>query len=881
MHTRTSLRSRSRALQLRLAARIAAAFGLGCAAWLAVSATAGAQGRAVPASVSGEILVKYRPGSIAGDMRRVHARANVVKVERLSRTARARAEGELELLRLSQGPAVQAAMRALQADPSVEYVEPNWIYTHAATVPCAGACTSDPRFSDQWSLNNTAQAIAGLPGGTIDADIDAPEAWTRALGSAAVFIAVIDEGIDWLHEDLGAQPQGPIWTNPFDPIDGLDNDGNGYVDDVHGWDFVSNDNSVYDGSPADPGLDAHGTHVAGTIAAKVDNGVGVAGINWAVTVIPMKFLGPSGGTTANAVRALDYLVDLKVRHNLNIIAANSSWGSSGYSQALFDAIVRAAKADILLVASAGNGGADAAGDDNDLIPQYPSSHDTTAGAGYDAVIAVAATGRSDDLLAWSNFGAATVDLGAPGSSILSTTPQNGYGFLSGTSMAAPHVTGALALVNAARALSGAALRNRIVSATDRVASLQGKTLTGGRLNLRAAVEPDSPPAGGQNEIVLYASRAVMSGSAWSNVADASAAGGAHLRNPDTGAAKITTALSAPASYAELTFEADAGKAYRIWIRGRAERDSWANDSVYVQFNDSVTDTGAAAWRIGTADAVWVSMEHCTGCGLSAWGWQDNGYGAGVLGPAISFASAGTHTLRVQVREDGLAIDQIVLSAATYLTSAPGAVKNDTTILAATGPAAVPPGEPPPSASGEVVLYAAQSPVVAGNWSVVADTSAASGARLQNANRSAAKITHALSAPADYFELTFQAEAGRPYHVWLRGKAESNAWANDSVFVQFDGAVTSTGIAAYRIGSADALWVSLEDCTGCGVSGWGWQDNGYRAFGAPIHFAASGTQRIRIQIREDGLGIDQVVLSPDKYRSIAPGALKDDTTILAR
>ena len=167
--------------------------------------------------------------------------------------------------------------------------------------------------------------------------------------------------------------------------------------------------------------------------------------------------------------------------------------------------------------------------------------------------------------------------------------------------------------------------------------------------------------------------------------------------------------------------------------------------------------------------------------------------------------------------------------------------------------------------------------------MVADASAAGGARLQNPNAGAAKIASAFATPANYFELTFDAVAGQPYRLWVRGKAEGNYWGNDSVYVQFDGTVNASGTAIYRIGTTAAAEVNLEECSGCGLSGWGWQDNGWGSgiLGPPIYFARTGPQRIRVQVREDGFGIDQIVLSPGRYLTTAPGALKNDVTILGR
>ncbi len=397
--------------------------------------------------------------------------------------------------------------------------------------------------------------------------------------------------------------------------------------------------------------------------------------------------------------------------------------------------------------------------------------------------------------------------------------------------------------------------------------------------------------GGTNtaDVVLYASRAPVVAGRWSVVADASAAGAARLQNPNANAAKVATPLPAPDDYFEMTFTATAGQPYHLWIRGKATSNTYSNDSVHVQFDGSVDAAGTPVFRIGTTQSAEVNIEDCSGCGLAGWGWQDNGYGAGVMGVDIRFAASGTQRIRVQVREDGLGIDQIVLSPAKYLSSSPGALKNDPVILAesdgsgAGAPPPPPPPPPPPGPSGDVVLYASSAPTIVGAWSVVADSTAAGGARLQNPNAGVTKVATALASPPDYFEMTFDAEAGKPYHLWIRGKAASNTYSNDSVHVQFSDSVTSTGAAFARIDTTQSAEVNLEDCSGCGVSGWGWQDNGYGAgvMGPDIYFAATGPHAIRIQVREDGLGIDQIVLSPSTYLTRSPGALKNDTTIIPK
>jgi hypothetical protein len=196
--------------------------------------------------------------------------------------------------------------------------------------------------------------------------------------------------------------------------------------------------------------------------------------------------------------------------------------------------------------------------------------------------------------------------------------------------------------------------------------------------------PEPPPSTGTAEIVLYASEASAKIGAWRVEPDGTAAGGAKIRHPNASAAKITSASANPANYFELTFNAEAGRGYRLWIRGRADNNSWGNDSVFVQFSDSVTSGGSPTWGIGTTSAAEVNLEECSGCGLSAWGWQDNGYGSGVLGPLVYFATTGPQTLRIQTREDGFAIDQVVLSHTTFVTTAPGPNKNDATILTKSG-----------------------------------------------------------------------------------------------------------------------------------------------------------------------------------------------------
>jgi subtilisin family serine protease len=300
----------------------------------------------------------------------------------------------------------------------------------------------------------------------------AGEAWAAGhTGSSTVYIGIIDEGYMYTHEDLTANAgtiAGEIAGN------GSDDDGNGYVDDVYGWDFDKNDNTVFDGT-----TDDHGTHVAGTIGATGGNGIGVAGICWNIKLLNAKFLGRRGGTTANAIKAVDYLTDLKTRHGLNLVATNNSWGGGGFSQSLKDAIERANQADILFIAAAGNEGTNL-----DATNSYPAGYSNSN------IIAVASINKTGARSSWSNYGVTRVDLGAPGEGIYSCLPKSlkgkvvsGYGSYSGTSMATPHVTGAAALYAAFHnGASATTIKAAILNGTTSTPSLSGKCITGGRLN---------------------------------------------------------------------------------------------------------------------------------------------------------------------------------------------------------------------------------------------------------------------------------------------------------------------------------------------------------------------------------------------------------------
>lgn len=355
-----------------------------------------------------------------------------------------------------------AIIAKLKDDPRVEFAEPDYIIT-IDTIN-----TNDTYRNLLWGLDNTGQTVNNVVG-TTDADIDAPEAWGISTGSSNIIAGIIDTGVDYNHEDLSAN----IWTNPGETAgNGVDDDANGYVDDIHGWNAISNS-----GDPLDD--HGHGTHVAGTIGAIANNGKGIVGVNHHVTIIACKFLDKNGsGFTSDAIECFNYFSNLKLK-GINVRVTNNSWGGGGYSTSLYNSMNNG----ILHAVAAGNSGVNI-----DTSPSYPASYNL------DNIISVAATNSNDNYASFSNYGPVSVDIAGPGVNIASTWINNQYYYASGTSMAAPHVTGAAALTwSVNQALTWNQVKNLILTNGDPLAGQ--KTLTDKRLNVNnilSSISPSTP-----------------------------------------------------------------------------------------------------------------------------------------------------------------------------------------------------------------------------------------------------------------------------------------------------------------------------------------------------------------------------------------------------
>ncbi len=398
------------------------------------------------AMVADHMIVRLRPGQTVKELGRLNKQyGGKVRKKMLA------PDSYLVAFEAPDPDALTNYLAAYNAEAAkIAYAEPDYIVYALAT-------PNDPDFDELWGMNSSS-----------DVDIDAPEAWDVLTDASSVLIGVIDTGVDYTHDDLRAN----IWTNPGEVAgNGVDDDGNGFIDDVHGWDFYNDDFDPMDDH-------SHGTHCSGTIGGVGNNNIGVAGVCWNARIMGLKFLSGSGsGNSSDAVDGIYYA------SAAGVVVTSNSWGGGGYSQSLVDAIEDAGSNDILFVAAAGN-----SGNDSDEAPLYPGAYDN------DNIICVAATDSDDELASFSNYGLTTVDIGAPGVGIYSTVLGNDYDSFNGTSMATPHVAGSVALFRSlAGNLDAMTVKDRVLEVGDSISALQGRTVSGKRLNLNNLVRLSEGP----------------------------------------------------------------------------------------------------------------------------------------------------------------------------------------------------------------------------------------------------------------------------------------------------------------------------------------------------------------------------------------------------
>jgi subtilisin family serine protease len=525
----------------------------------------------------------------------------------------------LELISINMH--VDQAIDALT--PHVMYAEPNWVHR-------AIGSSNDTYIDLQWGIHNTGQTIQGSVG-TPDADIDGFEAWDITTGNANFVVAIIDTGTEWSHVDLAAN----IYSNPGEVAgNGVDDDGNGYVDDVRGWDFYSNDN--------DPGdSDGHGTHTAGTVGAVGNNGIGVAGVNWQCKLMPLRFLGPQGGYTSDAILAVEYCAAMGVR------VSNNSWGGGGFSTGLYDAIDASKAMGHVFVAASGNSGVN-----TDSSPHYPSSYNL------DNIVSVAATDNQDQMASFSNYGASSVDLGAPGVDIASTYTGDGYVWMSGTSMACPHVAGVATLVYAKNpGWSYSQVVSQLLSTVRPTSAMSGTTVTGGVLNAQAAVNTgggDTTPPANPTGLAASAGDSTV-GLAWNANSESDLAGYRVYRSTTSGSGytEISSGLIAVTTYDDggLTN----GTTYYYTVRAEDTSGNLSGGSNEAE----ATPTGGGGTQVLFSDGFESGS-------FGGGGWATDNGKASVTGGASYSGSSGARLKRttgMQVGVDTTGHTDIVLSYA--------------------------------------------------------------------------------------------------------------------------------------------------------------------------------------------------------------------------
>jgi subtilisin family serine protease len=473
--------------------------------------------------VPGELVVKLRDASSLSASKAIAA---------LDLHVEERNVAVPSLLRLAGGGDDATAVRAaaeLSANPDVAYVEPNYLFFEQSA-------PNDPQYRNQWGLRNS----SGI-------DIGAEQAWDRTTGSDDVVVGVIDSGMDIRHKDL----RDNLYHNPNEiPDNGVDDDHNGYVDDVNGWDAVTDTGTIKD-------EDSHGTHVSGTVGARGNNSEGVVGVNWRVKLLPLRFIKVHDGSLFDAIQCIDYAVKLRTS-GVNLRVLNNSWGGGPFVSSLDDAIRRANAAGILFVCAAGNDSSD-----NDALPSYPASYESPN------VISVGAMTKADFQAGFSNFGKRSVDIFAPGEDILSTLPNDNYGTFSGTSQASPHVAGIAALVAAARPdASVAEMKARVLgsSVADRFAT--NACLTGGRASAANALRTESTPPGALSDFRLQTVSRSTIVVAWTSVGDDGSDGTATYYDVRWSTSQITAAsFDTAAQLSDSRMPLRPGQAETAIVRG--------------------------------------------------------------------------------------------------------------------------------------------------------------------------------------------------------------------------------------------------------------------------------------------------------------------------
>jgi hypothetical protein len=416
--------------------------------------------------VPGEIVVKFRDAasSRAGYVKVLHALNTRLGAQAIQTVKPLETDPSVAVIQMQEDKMTSSALHVLEGEPAVLYSEPNYIYHTMVMAESTQGTPNDANFAKQWNMYNGGQKDAAGKTGVPGIDINILPLWQQGIvGKKDVVVAVIDTGIQWDHPDL----KNNLYTNPDEVANNRkDDDDNGYADDIHGWNFIKN-------SPNSNDDNGHGTHCAGVIGAAGNNRIGVSGVNWKVSLMPLKFLSSMGsGSMTDAVNAINYARKMKV----NVMS--NSWGGGGFSQTVYDAVKAASDAGILFVAAAGNDGKDNDGSS----PSYPASYDLPN------IVSVAAIDNNEKLAKFSNYGATKVHVAAPGVNIFSTYKGGKYKSLSGTSMAAPHVAGVAALIlSESSNLTAEEVKSRLIKTSASASALSGKVVSQGRVDATAAV----------------------------------------------------------------------------------------------------------------------------------------------------------------------------------------------------------------------------------------------------------------------------------------------------------------------------------------------------------------------------------------------------------